>query len=1147
MPRSQSKEAKRSRKRRREESQEERAVRQDRDRQQHAAARENESAEERAVRQDRDSQQHAAARENESTEERAARLDHARQHNAAAREIESAEDRAVRLQHDRVHHNAAYARGRNRVRDRMKNIAFDYDPNEEYPDVSNIGRMDQRCVHCNALKFRTETKGVCCNNGKVVTEAFPELPQFLQDLISGDSERSSHFLDNICQYNGSFCMTSFGHKEATVPGWNPSFIVQGQVFHRIGTLLPPVDTQAMFLQVYFLDSLAEQVQTRQFGQLRPEILQELTEWFMANNHLIRSLKTAQENIQETAAENRKIVILEDKRPAGEHARRYNAQTAPEVAILMENEPSKERDIVIRLRDGNLRRISELHPSYDPMQFPIAFPYGTDGYNIYLKGRGAGGIGPGRKITQTQYYSYHIQVREGNHLLKLRRLLQYILVDAYCKIESSNLRFLLHEQRALRADNYANLHDNLVANDGDPRNVGQRIVLPATFTGGPRWMHARQADAMAYVRRMGRPEYFITMTTNPKWQEIVENLFPGQQPHDRPDLIAKVFNLKLKALMAVLNNGAFGEVLAYIYTVEQQKRGLPHAHILEWVTPGDKVRPDDIDRVISAEIPDPDICPQLHSLVMTHMVHGPCGDYNKRLPCMKEDKTDPRRLKCCHKFPKQFVQYTEQGNDSYPKYRRLAPEHGGHVGTKNVRQFGQQVSQEIDNSWIVPYNPFLLQAFKCHINVELCSSIKCIKYITKYITKGSDQAVFQLQAAEGRNVNEIEQYQNARYVGASEAAGRIRGDKIGAHFPPVVSLAVHLENGQRIIFPEEDAMQAAEAPPPTTTLTAFFALCARDNFAKTLKYYQVPEYYTWHTGRKCWERRKRGAEVDGQDGVVRSKAIGRVHTISPKLSECYFVRLLLHDVAGPTSFNDLRTVDGQELSYREACLARGLLRDDNHLHGAMDEAIFSQSPRSLRKLFALILTACEPSDPLRLWEEFKECLAEDILFNHRENIGDQDAPFTEAIFNQALCHLEDEVLLLDHGRSLPDFDLPAPNRALAENDIMPTENLEQLACEADTAESRFTDEQRSVYQLVLAMANDPEAYHDRNVLFPDVPGGTGKTFVVNSILKRVRSQGKTAIATTTSGITATLLEKGVTLHSAFVIPIDFYLQSQPTCK
>ena len=1092
-------------------------------------------------------QHNALARHNEPPDHRADRLEQVRQHNALARENEPADDRVIRLHHDRVRHNDANAQGRNRVRNRIRNIAFDYDPEETYPDVSNIGRMDNICVYCNALKFRNETKGVCCNSGKVVTEAFPELPRFLQDLISGDTERSTHFLDNIRQYNGSFCMTSFGHREAIVPGWNPSFIVQGQVFHRIGTLLPPVDTRAMFLQVYFLDSLAEQVQTRQFGQLRPDILQELTEWFMANNHLVRSLKTAKENIEETVAENRKIVISEDKRPVGQHPRRYNAQNAPEVAILMENEPTNDRDIVIRLRNGSLQRISELHPSYDPMQYPIAFPYGTDGYSIYLQGRGAGGRGPGRKITQMQYYSYHIQVREGNYLLKLRRLLQYILVDAYCKIETSNLRFLQYEQKALRADNYANLHDNLIANDGDPDNVGQRIVLPATFTGGPRWMHARQADAMAYVRRMGRPQFFITMTTNPKWQEIVDNLYQGQQSHDRPDLIAKVFNLKLKALMAVLNNGAFGEVQAFIYTVEQQKRGLPHAHILEWITPEDKVRPDDIDRVISAEIPDFESCPELYSLVMTHMVHGPCGDFNKRLPCMKEDKRDPDKLKCCHKFPKDFVQYTEQGNDSYPKYRRLAPENDGHVGIKEVRQHGKQVSQEIDNRWIVPYNPFLLLAFKCHINVELCSSIKCIKYITKYITKGSDQAVFQLQAAEGRNINEIEEYQNARYVGASEAAGRIRGDKISDHFPPVVSLSVHLENGQRIIFPEGDARQAAEAPPPSTTLTAFFALCAQDPFAKTLKYQQVPEFYTWQKGTKCWQRRKRGAKVDGEDEVVKCSAIGRIHTISPKLSDCYFVRMLLTDVVGPTSFNDLRTVDGEELSYREACMARGLLRDDNHLNNAMEEALFSQSPRSLRKLFALILTACEPSEPFRLWEEYKEYLAEDVLFTHKEKTGDQDALFTEAIFNQTLCYLEDEVLLLDDGKRLLDFDLPAPNRDIAEDIIVPAENLEQLASEADAAEATFTDEQRAVYQLVLDMANDPDTYHEKNIVFLDAPGGTGKTFMINSILKRIRSHGKEAIATATSGIAATLLEKGATLHSAFAIPIDCHLQNQPTCK
>ena len=1105
---------------------------------------ENEPDDHRADRQLQDRQKHAIARLNQPADRRAERQLHDSQQHANARLNEPADHRADRQLRDRQQHVIAWQNARIRVRNGLQNIAFNFDPIQEYPDVSSIGRLSERCDHCAAMKFPKETKGVCCGSGKVVTEAFPALPQFLNDLIAGDTPESRHFLDHICQYNGSFSMTSFGHKEASVPGWNPSFIVQGQVFHRIGDLLPPVNTRPMFLQVYFLDSLAEQVRARLFGQLRPEILQQLTEWFMQNNHLIRTLKTARETIQETDADSRKIVILEEKRPAGQHARRYNAQNAPEVAILMDDEPANNRDIVIKLRNGNLRRISELHPSYDPMQYPIAFPHGTDGYNIYLKGRAAGGRGPGRKITQMQYYSYHIQVRDGNYLLKLGRLFQYILVDSYCKIETGNIRFIQNEQRSLRADNYTNLHDNLIANDGDPRNVGQRVVLPATFVGGPRWMHARQADAMAYVRKMGRPCFFITMTCNPKWQEIVENLLPGQQPHDRPDLIAKVFNLKLKALMDVVRSGAFGEVLAFIYTIEYQKRGLPHAHILVWITPDDRVRPDDIDQIVSAELPDPQTHPELHGLVMTHMVHGPCGDFNNSLVCMKEDPKTKQKH-CCHKFPKPFIQHTEQGNDSYPKYRRRDPASGGFVGTKKVTQFGEEVDQEVDNRWIVPHSPFLLAQFRCHINFELTSSIKVIKYITKYITKGSDQAVFMLQGANA-NLNEIEQYQNARYIGSSEAAWRILGNRISDHSPPVVALAVHLENGQRVYFDEQTAMERAQGPPPPTTLTAFFDLCNHDPFARTLKYHQVPEYYTWQNGRKCWERRKRGNAVEDQEGVVKTSAIGRLYTISPKQADCYCLRLLLTDVVGPTSFANLRTVDGEEMSYREACMARGLLRDDNHLYGAMEEATVTQSPLALRRLFAIILTSCEPSDPPRLWQTFKEYLSEDVLFVHRQRVHDEDAPFTNAIFNQTLCHIEDEVFLLG-GKQLSDYDLPVPDRDMAEDLEDPVDNLEQLATEADLAETTFTPEQREVYQLIIAMINDPDVYEGRNIVFLDAPGGTGKTFVVNSLLKRVRSQGKTAIATATSGIAATLLEKGRTLHSAFSIPIDAHLKEPATCS
>ena len=140
------------------------------------------------------------------------------------------------------------------------------------------------------------------------------------------------------------------------------------------------------------------------------------------------LKTAREIIEEGNIEERKIVIREDRRHQGEHERRYNIQKPAEVAILMANDPTENRDISIRLNDGHLKRVPELHPGYDP----VLFPYGTDGYHIYMQGRN------GRNVTQQQYYCFHMMDRESNYMLQGARLFQQYLVDAYCKIEGGQL-------------------------------------------------------------------------------------------------------------------------------------------------------------------------------------------------------------------------------------------------------------------------------------------------------------------------------------------------------------------------------------------------------------------------------------------------------------------------------------------------------------------------------------------------------------------------------------------------------------------------------------------------------------------------------------------------------------------------------------
>ena len=92
-----------------------------------------------------------------------------------------------------------------------------------------------------------------------------------------------------------------------------------------------------------------------------------------------------------------------------------------------------------------------------------------------------------------------------------------------------------------------------------------------------------------------------MTCNPKWLERVDNLLLAQEPQNWPDLIVCVFRQKHKKLMELIKKGAFGVVRAWLYSIEYQKTGLPHAHILTWLTPYN-IRPEEIDLVISAETP-----------------------------------------------------------------------------------------------------------------------------------------------------------------------------------------------------------------------------------------------------------------------------------------------------------------------------------------------------------------------------------------------------------------------------------------------------------------------------------------------------------------------------------------------------------------
>jgi ATP-dependent DNA helicase PIF1 len=260
------------------------------------------------------------------------------------------------------------------------------------------------------------------------------------------------------------------------------------------------------------------------------------------------------------------------------------------------------------------------------------------------------------------------------------------------------------------------------------------------------------------------------------------------------------------------------------------------------------------------------------------------------------------------------------------------------------------------------------------------------------------------------------------------------------------------------------------------------------------------------------------------------------------------------VRGPSSFTDLRTVDGQELSFREACLARGLLENDQHLHLAIEEAGVSQSAPNLRSLMAVILTTCIPSNPRTLWQQFRDLLSEDYLFRHRRNVNNPEAGYNEDIYNNALCSLEDKVIMMG-GHQLSSYDLPVPERGTEER--LSREYFRevdydqgQLVTETDNLQQQLTNDQREVYNKFLELVEQgsiTNGNRSSNMIFLDAPGGTGKSFVINTILKKIRSGGKIVLATASSGIAATLLQGGRTLHSTFKIPLDTHLKEQPTCS
>ncbi|CAI9274634.1 unnamed protein product [Lactuca saligna] len=400
------------------------------------------------------------------------------------------------------------------------------------PEYIDNGDCSWVCEYCGAFFWYVERTpnmstvahpryNHCCRGGSIVL-LYPS--RFSSQFIRLYESRK--FLNDVRAYNSMFSVTSFGaNVDDDVNDSRGPYVfkVSGQISDKIGSLSADPAKGPRFLQLYLFDTDNEvENRLRAFDGPRPPTLD----------------STVIDYLSRFLAE------------SNEYDRRYDLPLPGSLGCIVTSDDttSTTYDIIIHSQQCHPQRISKLHPSYMPLQYSLLFPSGEEGWSPRLKlgnRRGANA----QNLTVNMYYAYHVHARQHiwSPIINSSRLFQQYLVKAYTCIEESRLDYIVRHQSNLRSDYVSGLYDALSKGDRDVGSIGKQVFLPASFTGGPRFMYSHYLDALSICRVYGNPQYFITFTCNVKWPEITRYMETHHQidTHSRVDIISRVFNIKVR--------------------------------------------------------------------------------------------------------------------------------------------------------------------------------------------------------------------------------------------------------------------------------------------------------------------------------------------------------------------------------------------------------------------------------------------------------------------------------------------------------------------------------------------------------------------------------------------------------------------------
>jgi DNA polymerase III delta prime subunit len=785
-----------------------------------------------------------------------------------------------------------------------------------------------------------------------------------------------------------------------------------------------------------------------------------------------ALSTSPGDIQEI------IALLLSKNKTLRRYLRDRLNSVREIANVSMNEPDEGMNLAIFNAEGPLledhqmevlrmsyqsEKLSQFHMRYDQLVYPLIFWNGSGGCGIHESEKLQGSTTLIRKVL----ISLILQPRD-HFIHQLTTLREEFICAVSGRLINLTITFRSRAQRRCFAREDEIRGEN---SDNCPKEYGLRTFIPPSLTDSDEYWHHVTTKCFALSTQLGPPTFFLTFTMNPYWADY-QSLKRGRETFADSAMTAIIFKSKLSALMKFIqDHQILGNISAFVWRIEYQQRGLPHAHILFWSDFDTQDIPA-VEAVINVRYPrDSQFLEQkervtdCRKLIDSYQIHH----HSKR--CRLPDG------KCRFGYPQPSLDVTK------------------------IRHHRYHFARDAQEANIVPHNTLLLTYFRCHHCLEVIHSEQCIGYVLKYCSKNSDSGRISLQNVlyEGHSVTRVEKLQDyaaTRISSASECFAGICGYWRHHMKPSVRILGIHLP-GQKIVLTSGpgDSRDKIDIPSP---LERYFGR------PKDCRYDELTylEYHSRYSVDDCPTSEYAFPDVCEPvrfSNERKKPVLCIINSVHPKNHELFALRLLLRRFPA-RSWADLRNHNGETCeTFYDAARQLGLvMNQDQEAHTCLQDAVeLRRPPNDIRFLLVQMVNYGASRETLesRFWSQLAD-EGDTIDCVHRKI--------------NALLH---------------------PERSRCWD--RPEENEMPLTSPVDEPLSVLTSEQHCVAAQII----DSVIHQTNQLMFLQGSAGTGKTFTIKALIRKLQSLGKRCLICGTTGIAAAQYPGGTTLHSLFRLGID----------